>query len=110
MAKEKAPTKKEVQEKPLETAQNESVENAVKAVKDYLLQNFPRGLVAGKQIEITTEEKEALRQFDWDIPVFKKLEESSKEEDKKVLKAVQSLKKQGYKIYLIKIPLGGVKS
>ena len=110
MAKEKPQIKKEVQEKPLETAQNEPVENAVKVVKDYLLQNFPRGLVAGKQIEITTEEKEALRQFNWDIPIFKKLEESTKEEDKKVLNAVQSLKKQGYKIYLIKTSLGGVKS
>jgi len=110
MAKEKTQIKKEVQEKPLETAQNEEVKNAVQIVKGYLLQNFPRGLVAGKQIEITTEEKEALRQFDWDIPVFKKLEKSDKEEDKQVLKAVQSLKKQGYKIYLIKTSLGGVKS
>ncbi len=106
MAKEKSQTKKEVQEKSELTN-----EEAAEIVKKYLLSQLSRGLTAGKQIEIIKEEqKEALRQFDWDIPIFKKLEESTKEEDKKVLSAVQSLKKQGYKIYLIKIPLGGVRS
>ncbi len=106
MAKEKSQTKKEIQEKSELTN-----EEAAEIVKKYLLSQLSRGLTAGKQIEITKEEqKDALREFSWDIPVFKKLEEAKEEEHKKVLKAVQSLKKQGYKIYLIKTSLGGVKS
>jgi len=75
-----------------------SPEEAIKAVKNYLLTGFPTGLTSGKRIEIVQGEPKGkiLREFSWDIPILRKAQGE-------IAKAIKLLKDQDYKVYLTKI-------
>ncbi|SNZ07721.1 hypothetical protein SAMN06265182_0984 [Persephonella hydrogeniphila] len=74
-----------------------SVEEAIKAVRNYLLTGFPTGLTGGKRIEIVQSEPEGkiLREFSWDIPILRKAQGEIKT-------AIKSLKEKNFRIYLTK--------
>lgn len=74
-----------------------TVEEAITAVKNFLLTGFPTGLTRGKKIEIVQNEPEGkiLREFSWDIPILRKAQGEIKT-------AIKLLKEKNFKIYLTK--------